>query len=394
MQNSNITFNKDQYYSNTGFNPDGSISWGPNTGKTSKAWRTRSFSFTGFGRNDPKKKLLPTAGTYSLTNNCYGVGSVTYYNYYNGWLSSRSVYTGVTEGQVSYHQNPFTSDPYYDSNVYNEALTRLYDQIRQAETNLAVSIGEGRETSKMLGKALRSMGEVLLVAKRAKRDFLRSPSKSLAQIWLSYKYGWLPLYSDVYAFLNFTSRTFDETTFVARRSRTVTVDKTQKVASPSVWSTTKGFQRHSALISVTTKVSDTTAFDRSRITSLNPLSVAWELVPFSFVVDWFVDVGGYLALQEAALGSGLTFKRGFVTEVCVQKASNDVVGTEIGPGYPVTYGRVIYNSRNRELYRVAKRRQVLTGFPRPNFPRFKVSLGSQRILSAASLIRTVLLGRV
>jgi hypothetical protein len=32
---------------------------------------------------------------------------------------------------------------------------------------------------------------------------------------------------------------------------------------------------------------------------LNPASVYWETIPFSFVVDWFVDVGGYLNAQAA-----------------------------------------------------------------------------------------------
>jgi hypothetical protein len=32
----------------------------------------------------------------------------------------------------------------------------------------------------------------------------------------------------------------------------------------------------------------------SRLGLINPASVAWELVPFSFVVDWFTGFGSYL----------------------------------------------------------------------------------------------------
>lgn len=34
----------------------------------------------------------------------------------------------------------------------------------------------------------------------------------------------------------------------------------------------------------------------------NPASVAWELVPFSFVVDWFAPVGDWLNALDATLG--------------------------------------------------------------------------------------------
>lgn len=33
----------------------------------------------------------------------------------------------------------------------------------------------------------------------------------------------------------------------------------------------------------------------------NPLSVAWELIPFSFVVDWFLPIGKYLDALDVPL---------------------------------------------------------------------------------------------
>jgi hypothetical protein len=34
----------------------------------------------------------------------------------------------------------------------------------------------------------------------------------------------------------------------------------------------------------------------------NPLAIAWELVPFSFVLDWLVPVGTWLQSLDATLG--------------------------------------------------------------------------------------------
>jgi hypothetical protein len=44
---------------------------------------------------------------------------------------------------------------------------------------------------------------------------------------------------------------------------------------------------------------------------LNPATVAWELVPYSFIADWFVPVGDYLTGLTA--DCGLVFKGGSVT---------------------------------------------------------------------------------
>jgi hypothetical protein len=41
---------------------------------------------------------------------------------------------------------------------------------------------------------------------------------------------------------------------------------------------------------------------------LNPLTIAWEVLPFSFVVDWFVNIGDCIA--EAGAFNGVTILDG------------------------------------------------------------------------------------
>ncbi len=50
----------------------------------------------------------------------------------------------------------------------------------------------------------------------------------------------------------------------------------------------------SATISSRVRVDNPNLFLASRLGLTNPAAVAWELVPYSFVVDWFVNVGDYL----------------------------------------------------------------------------------------------------
>jgi len=39
-----------------------------------------------------------------------------------------------------------------------------------------------------------------------------------------------------------------------------------------------------------------------RLGLLNPVAVLWEVVPLSFVVDWFIPIGTYLASLDAMAG--------------------------------------------------------------------------------------------
>lgn len=52
---------------------------------------------------------------------------------------------------------------------------------------------------------------------------------------------------------------------------------------------------------VTYSISD---YSLSAVTSIaDPLAVGWDLVPWSFIVDRFVDLGSYLELRNATVGT-------------------------------------------------------------------------------------------
>jgi hypothetical protein len=38
---------------------------------------------------------------------------------------------------------------------------------------------------------------------------------------------------------------------------------------------------------------------------VNPAAVAWALVPYSFVIDWFVDIGGLISQFDGLLGCAI-----------------------------------------------------------------------------------------
>lgn len=128
----------------------------------------------------------------------------------------------------------------------------------------------------------------------------------------------------------------------------------------------------------------------SRLTSLNPASIAWELLPFSFVCDWFLDIGGYLRNMETALLSNMlgTFN-GFITTTECHTSKEVVQWT----GFYEPFDSTFSGSSTASTRLVHKNRGLLTTFPLPRPPQFKADLGSGRLLNAAALLTTLLKGK-
>jgi len=119
-------------------------------------------------------------------------------------------------------------------------------------------------------------------------------------------------------------------------------------------------------------------------TSLNPVSIAWELVPYSFVADWFIDVGGYLRSLESACLYGQGFKSGYIVYGYKDKQDGFLDG-QGKSGNTLTFG-----SANAYVYQSYKRRGRVGVYPLPVLPHFKADLGWQRLISGASLLKNFL----
>lgn len=270
--------------------------------------------------------------------------------------------------------------------VYNECLDKFYEKLKQSETNIALTIGEGKETGRMF-KVFRSVDKVVKAFRQARKLVKANPTMLLAQTHLSVKYGWTPLFNDIWNYADWTYRTFSVGIPVkARRKKSFPVSDSY---SDSTWyRRVTGTRSYQAEIEVVCYVEDPDWFTASRLTSLNPAAIAWELTTLSFVVDWLYDIGSYLENLENSLGTGLSFRRGYVTRVYYHKLQE--VQSSSGRAYTSGWNKYMTS----EAVRAVKLREVLTGFPRPVKPTLKLRMGSGRILSAAALSRTILLGKV
>lgn len=120
----------------------------------------------------------------------------------------------------------------------------------------------------------------------------------------------------------------------------------------------------------------------ARFASLNPLSIAYELTPYSFVADWFLGIGDYLRGLETHAQFSAGFSEGYVTTTSriITSATDSGNGKDIG-------GRREGGSIHSTVTTVSKNRSVLGGLPKPQVPKLTMDLGSSRLISAAALLR-------
>lgn len=269
------------------------------------------------------------------------------------------------------------------ASVYNGALEKLYGKIR-GDLDLSIDAFQARQTARQF-----KAGD--LVANFA-RDLKKNPGwnpllrksvaigKLLGSARLAWVYGWKPLVSDYYGVLDESLRDYINhfQTFKASSGYSETVVVPGRVINEDLnLAPFNLLYKYQVTISV--KLDTSAIAGLSHWTSLNPASIAWELLPFSFVIDWFIDVGTTLRSVESALLYNKAFKDGYVSQITTASGvSRGGKGTKDGYTFKVT-GSFAWNY-------VRFQRSVLTAMPLPKLHIPRPRLGVDRLLNAAGLL--------
>ena len=129
-------------------------------------------------------------------------------------------------------------------------------------------------------------------------DRIRRGSQDLSNLWLEYHFGWAPLLDDIHGACDVL-----KSNPPAQRVR-ATGKKDKKeviVAGQYAWSLS-GTYKVKAAVAAQVYISNTNLALANQLGLVNPASIAWEVVPFSFLVDWFIPVGKFLESWTDMLG--------------------------------------------------------------------------------------------
>lgn len=323
-----------------------------------------------------------------------------FYNRIDGYFGGQPDYLEQSSGQVVGPSAtlPFCSPDF--ARTHDSALSKVYDQIR-GNSNLAVDFAEGGQTIRMLRNLTNMRGlmrEFLKVTTRSK-DYRRL-SKGQQRLdyltgkWLEYRYGWMPLVHSTYDALDNLSKRLSGGLVVVNGRASGEAYKKTKAGSGSY--STPEIIFDSKMKFRTELVLQFRLPQGQQIydwTSLNPAGIAWELVPLSFVADWFVNVGEVLSLWENTTLFANKFVRGYRTQgyredtVYTLKGSSRSAVMYNPVGYPYDQNYSWKKSHSCVQVRLHKSRVVLTQLPAPMSGfRFQPKLNAKRLLDAASLL--------
>jgi len=123
-----------------------------------------------------------------------------------------------------------------------------------------------------------------------------SPLKTIANNWLEYHFGWEPLVKDIFDSMEVLQNPVKQFAFLKGRGSTYATERYRNSFSGGI-----NLQSGTTIVRVThlqggrvRSVRDAPLHTLEQLGIINPASLLWEVVPFSFVVDWFVNVGDTL----------------------------------------------------------------------------------------------------
>lgn len=130
--------------------------------------------------------------------------------------------------------------------------------------------------------------------------------------------------------------------------------------------------------------------DLAKISSLNPVSIMYELMPFSFVLDWAIDVGGWIRTLETAFLHRNNFIVGWSTQVQRTNIRSEMHLKAAEPGY-LPYGTYTDWALNGQAVVTRFDRKILNSAPFPTRPAKRQKFGVETQLTALALAKSVLL---
>jgi hypothetical protein len=248
----------------------------------------------------------------------YSEGQVDYVDPVTGIVRKRII---GKQPQVGYTAcGPYISaalEAISSSNTINRLDTELLLKLKDMKINLGEALAESRGTVRMLSSTGSTFLRGLLAARRGNWSQVGKvfgvTGKSLksggvfSERWLEYQFGWMPLASDIHG-------AFDQfQTGLRKRGQFFSVQRSlwdnTELNTTSLNNDIRSRCEVQSRGKVYARVRDS---DIANLTSLglsDPLQIAWALVPYSFVVDWFIPVGNLL--EGIGATRGLTFVGGY-----------------------------------------------------------------------------------
>lgn len=294
-------------------------------------YSTTQDSIPGYHRLKRLKVMLPA--TYFYQNEWHLKRS--------GFYSYGGPYGGGTN--TSYYPGPHPGyGPYFNWDVDEALVNGLVTSVdvdsllQQAVSNFSAEfdgltfLAELHQVPGMLLGVLNRCADLL------RRYFTgKGRIEGTASSYLEVRYGWLPLVSDLRSIQEvIDSYNKQMSEFIRHRSRFGLEDtslQSLKSSPLSAGGCTWCFQLQKTCRVAVSGLGSATSRIRPVKVQCDPISTAWELVPYSFVIDWVLGVGRALnALRNHIIHFDMITHTGLFVNILVQSSTT---ATDITSGF-------------------------------------------------------------
>lgn len=195
-----------------------------------------------------------------------------------------------------------------------EVVTSAHAKTNSSEMDVLATLGEGNKTIASIATILARAFKIFRAVKRLDIKYLRRQisRRELEDRYMELRYAIRPLMYDAYGLANALSKTRNSSGKKHRKrfsaKKTYAGAYSDEQVSRQIWTVTEGADWHiKREYSIQHEVSCGILAD----ISLSPMSIfgvtnlaeaAWELTPWSFIIDWFLNIGDLVRAWSPDLG--------------------------------------------------------------------------------------------
>lgn len=215
-------------------------------------------------------------------------------------------------GQSSYVTAPELTVATTPQWMVDSSLTKALLKLREGSVNLGTALAESRACGDHLARTVNKIA-------RAVNDFRRKNPKKVwdrikrggahnaSSSWLELQYGWTPLMNDIVG----SAIAVDEAWSDPLADTSISVNGREyeerdifiepNPDNPRIlgW---RGTEKVCSQTILQYRLDNDFYVMFSSLGLVNPAEIAWELVPYSFVVDWFLPMGDWFSAMSADFG--------------------------------------------------------------------------------------------
>lgn len=236
------------------------------------------------------------------------------------------------------------------ASALSESYARLRGKIYKGSASLGVTVATYGQSRAMIADRYNKLNQsaASYISKLSRVKSKKKLARLLASLHLEVKFGWAPLVADILATAKTVIQQAIPPTFISVRVRKfVDIQQTWKRSRLKITESSQCI--YTCTRSAKVEISNPNLWLSERAGSLNLAAVAWDLVPWSFVVNMFTNVGQIV--NSITDFVGLTFPTSSLTET-IKGAGSCIVVPNGATGY--ARSRFVRKLKSRSMNGLAR----------------------------------------